>query len=107
MKITDLPMTGSFAANEFDHYEWKRSEGFPNTITLHKAAECENPHYEAVVTFPNGVISRKQMDKWEISVATVNQNGGEGELSDDYIDQFDGLFDHFFEKYGQASQIIL
>ena len=107
MKTTDLPPNGTFSSSEFDNYEWRRSAANPNEIILIKLAECENPEYEAHILFPNGVISRKQIDKWEIGIAAVDQNGGEQDLNSDYIDQFDPLFDHFFEKYGQSKQIII
>ena len=105
MKTTDLPNHGTFSPNEFDHYEWERRGD--DALVITKAAECENPHYDAYVIFPAGVISRKQMDKWNISVGAIDQDGGEQDLDSDYIDQFDPLFDHFFEKYGQSKQIII
>lgn len=107
MKITDLPMTGTFSPNEFDHYEWERRAEHPNILFLNKAAECENPHYEADVYFHEGIIDFKGATTWEAFVAAVDQNGGETALDPDYIDQFDPLFDYLFEKYGQDDQIII
>ena len=105
MKVTDLPNRGSFSPNQHDHYEWIRHGH--DSLGLVKSAEADNPHYEAMVVFPNGVISRKQIDNWMIEIGTVDQNGGEQDLDPEYIDQFDPLFDFFFEKYGRSEQIIV
>ena len=101
MKITNLPMTGSFSPNEFDHYEWERRGD--DALVITKAAECENPHYDAYVIFPDGNICLKEMDKWNISVGAIDQDGGEQDLDSEYIDQFEPLLNHFFEKYDQPN----
>ena len=73
MKITDLPMNGKYKRNEWDHFEWERLEGYPNTLRFRKIAECENPDYEGDITFPNGVINFDDMSACDISIPVAKQ----------------------------------
>lgn len=102
MNINKIPTHGSYKRNEFDQYEWERDG--ENVIKMVKIAECENPQYEAYIVFPDGIMDFSQMDTWNISVGYSNSNGGECDLDDDYIDQFDALFDHFVLEYGTKDQ---
>jgi hypothetical protein len=105
MKITDLPMNGTYKRNEFAQFEWERFEVYPNTLLFRKIAECENPDYEAVVTFPNGIVNFDDMNACDISMGTVNQDGGESGLDEDwFFDIFDSLMDHLTEQYGKMQE---
>ena len=105
MNIDKIPNSGSFEANKWDRFTWKKSGS--RSIMLFKEAECENPEYEAEVTFPDGVIDINNMDEWEISIGKFYNGGGEMQVHRTYIDQFDALLYHFLMEYGEKDQIII
>jgi hypothetical protein len=103
MKITDLPMNGKYKRNEWDQFEWERLEGYPNNLRFRKIAECENPSYEAEVHFPGGIVNFDDMSACEISVGSVDQDGGEYDLDEEwFFDIFYPLMDHLAEQFQNA-----
>ena len=101
MNINDLPKTGSLTINGID-FDWEKSG--QNHLIVSRHAEADNPHYEAEVGFPGGVIDLEQVDSWDVAIATVDQDGGEGWMDEDYIDQFDSFFAELVKKYGTPAE---
>ena len=96
MQLGDIPNKGSVTLGYYD-YTWKRTSF--DTLLLSKSADADDPHYEAEVKFPNNVIDYADADNWDVTIASIDQDGGEYLNDPAYIDQFESLFAYFEQKF--------
>ena len=96
MKLNDIPNSGIVTIGYYN-YTWQRTKF--ETLELTKSADADEPEYVAEVKFPDNVIDYGTSKDWHISIAVIDQNGGDHHRDPEYIDEFEQLFVYFEENF--------